>query len=113
MLRRAVLCCDVRWCAQRAVLLYSCRVVVCCAYHAVLHAGKELENQLPSHEYTTNYAPDFRLHMPVRTGKENLNTPERIARLRDELLQNISRSVDCMASQLSKCPPDLHLDRPA
>ena len=58
-----------------------------------MHAGKELENELPSHAYTNNYAPDFRLHIPVRTGKENLNTPERIARLRDELLQNIGRSA--------------------
>ena len=58
-----------------------------------MHAGKELENQLPLHAYTNNYAPDFRLHIPVRTGKENLNTPEGIARLRDELLHNISRSA--------------------
>lgn len=65
-------------------------------------AAKELENQLPPHAYTNNYAPDFRLHIPVRTGKENLNTPEQIAKLRDELLQNISR----LAAQLTF--PSLH-----
>ena len=92
-----VLCCAVLCCTVlcRAVL---CRAVLCCAvtrcaYHAIVHAGKELENQLPLHAYTNNYAPDFRLHIPVRTGKENLNTPEGIARLRDELLHNISRSA--------------------
>lgn len=54
-------------------------------------AGQEMEDQLPAHEYTNNYGPDFRLHIPVRTGKENLNSPERLARLRNALLENISR----------------------
>ncbi len=54
-------------------------------------ADKEMEDELPPHAYTNNYGPDFRLHIPVRTGKENLNSPERIAKLRNELLQNISR----------------------
>ena len=93
MLCCAVLCCAVRHGAVLSVLCCCPRAVLCCAYHAIVHAGKELENQLPSHAYTNNYAPDFRLHIPVRTGKENLNTPERIAMLRDELLQNISRSA--------------------
>jgi len=52
-----------------------------------------MEDELPPHAYTNNYGPDFRLHIPVRTGKENLNSPERIAKLRNELLQNISRSA--------------------
>ena len=54
-------------------------------------AGQQMEDQLPAHEYTNNYGPDFRLHIPVRTGKENLNSPERLARLRNALLENISR----------------------
>lgn len=53
-----------------------------------------MDDQLPAHEYTNNYGPDFRLHIPVRTGKENLNSPERLARLRDALLENISRYVN-------------------
>ena len=53
----------------------------------------QMEDELPPHAYTNNYGPDFRLHIPVRTGKENLNSPERIAKLRNELLQNISRSA--------------------
>ena len=90
----AVLCCAVLCCAVLCCAVLCCAVLCCAVFIAQLfHADKELGNQLPSHEYTNNYAPDFRLHIPVRTGKENLNTPERIARLRDELLQNISRSA--------------------
>ena len=101
-------------CCPHAVLLPSCCAVPCCVTlcSPVVHAGKELENELPPHAYTNNYAPDFRLHIPVRTGKENLNTPEHIARLRDELLQNISRSASKWhASFLSDCAPDLQLNR--
>lgn len=54
-----------------------------------------MQDELPAHEYTNNYGPDFRLHIPVRTGKENLNSPERLARLRNALLENISRCVLC------------------
>ena len=60
----------------------------------LLDTGKQMDDQLPAHEYTNNYGPDFRLHIPVRTGKENLNSPERLARLRDALLENISRYAD-------------------
>ncbi|KAL3145682.1 Homeobox protein HD-1 [Trebouxia sp. C0010 RCD-2024] len=79
----------------------------CWAYETGVILDKELENQLPPHAYTNNYAPDFRLHIPVRTGKENLNTPERIARLRNELLQNISRMEAVPSVPFHERAPDL------
>ncbi|KAA6421042.1 MAG: histone deacetylase 1 [Trebouxia sp. A1-2] len=61
------------------------------SYDFLCIVDTQMEDELPPHAYTNNYGPDFRLHIPVRTGKENLNSPERIAKLRNELLQNISK----------------------
>ena len=71
----------------------TCLSFVCCSvrYIFLWHADREMDNELPPHAYTNNYGPDFRLHIPVRTGKENLNSPERIAKLREALLQEIRR----------------------
>jgi len=57
-----------------------------------------MEDELPPHAYTNNYGSDFRLHIPVRTGKENLNSPERIAKLRN---QQVSFSVISGLAQFS------------
>lgn len=81
----------------------------CWAYETgvILGKDKQMEDELPPHAYTNNYGPDFRLHIPVRTGKENLNSPERIAKLRNELLQNISRMEAAPSVPFHERAPDL------
>lgn len=79
----------------------------CWAYETGVILDREMEDQLPPHAYTNNYGPDFRLHIPVRTGKENLNSPDQLAKLRDELLQNISRMEAAPSVSFHERAPDL------
>ncbi len=36
-------------------------------------ADKQMEDELPPHAYTNNYGPNFRLHIPVRTGNSKFH----------------------------------------
>lgn len=54
-------------------------------------AGVEMDNQLPPDPWLHNYGPDFHLHIQSRTGKENQNTPERLGRLQQHVIENLKR----------------------
>ena len=56
-------------------------------------AGVEMDNQLPPDPWLHNYGPDFHLHIQSRTGKENQNTPERLGRLQQHVIENLKRCV--------------------
>ena len=52
-----------------------------------------MDNQLPPDPWLHNYGPDFHLHIQSRTGKENQNTPERLGRLQQHVIENLKRCV--------------------
>ena len=54
-------------------------------------AGQELGDELPENEYQDAFAPDYRLHPPVRAEVENLNTREYLQQLLSKLMSNLSR----------------------
>ncbi len=82
--------------------------------HNNLGTGCELEDELPENEYREYFAPDYRLHIPLRSDVENLNTREYLDQLKRKLFANIARcaaapecftaSSACRSSRLSRAP---------
>jgi hypothetical protein len=51
----------------------------------------ELEDELPENEYRNYFAPDYRLHIPVRKDIENLNTREYLEQVQRKVFMNLTR----------------------
>eukprot|EP00891_Asterochloris_glomerata_P006478 jgi/Astpho2/6478/e_gw1.00096.12.1_t len=66
-------------------------VARCWAFETGQILGVEMDNQLPPDPWLHNYGPDFHLHIQSRTGKENQNTPERLGRLQQHVIENLKR----------------------
>ena len=67
------------------------------------HAGVELEDKLPEHEYRDLFKPEDRLHISVSYEHENLNTREYLDSLQQKLFNNLSRCGNFSSKQRVLC----------
>ncbi|KAK9820648.1 hypothetical protein WJX81_005680 [Elliptochloris bilobata] len=81
-------------------------VARCWAYETGRILGQELGDELPENEYQDAFAPDFRLHPPVRAEVENLNTREYLQQLLSKLMANLSRLRPPDGVPFAERPPD-------
>lgn len=51
----------------------------------------ELEDELPDNEYSSYFAPDYRLHIPVWPDLENLNTREYLDQVQRKVFVHLGR----------------------
>ena len=53
--------------------------------------GEDLADELPDSEYREYFGPDYKLHAFTHNDLENLNSPQYLEFLRNQVLQNLSR----------------------
>jgi histone deacetylase 1/2 len=89
---------------------YTVRNVArCWAYETAVLVGEEVEDSLPYHDYLPYYGPDYRLHLDPAL-MDNLNTPEGLAEITANVMENI-RHLPCAPNvQLTGDNPKLLLD---
>lgn len=56
-------------------------------------AGSELADDLPDSEYKEYFGPDYKLHACSHNDVENLNSPQYLESIRNQVLQNLSRQA--------------------
>ena len=62
-------------------------------HNSWIRAGVEMEDALPENEYKEYFAPDYRLHIETQSNRENLNTNEYLEKVKQRLMENLSRYV--------------------
>lgn len=68
---------------------YSLRNVArCWTYETSVALGIEIDNDIPDHEYSSYFGPDYRIHMPV-SNMENNNSRENVERTTKKILENL------------------------
>ncbi|PIA44059.1 hypothetical protein AQUCO_01800243v1 [Aquilegia coerulea] len=85
---------------------YTIRNVArCWCYETAVAVGVEPDNKLPYNEYYEYYGPDYTLHVPP-SHMENQNSPKDIEKMRNILLDQISRLEHAPSVQFQERPPD-------
>ncbi|XP_048138766.1 histone deacetylase 6 [Rhodamnia argentea] len=84
---------------------YTMRNVArCWCYETAVAVGVEPENDLPYNEYYEYFGPDYTLHVePCNT--ENLNAPKDLERIRNMLLEQLSRIPHAPSVPFQMTPP--------
>ena len=62
----------------------------CWAYETSVALGKEIDNEIPEHAFSSYYAPDCRIHQPV-SNMENKNPREHIERVTQQIMENLKQ----------------------
>ncbi|KAF5199283.1 Histone deacetylase [Thalictrum thalictroides] len=85
---------------------YTIRNVArCWCYETAVAVGVEPDNKLPYNEYYEYFGPDYTLHVPP-SNMENLNSPKDLEKMRNILLEQLSRIEHAPSVQFQERPPD-------
>ncbi|PIA51738.1 hypothetical protein AQUCO_01100542v1 [Aquilegia coerulea] len=85
---------------------YTIRNVArCWCYETAVAVGVEPDNKLPYNEYYEYFGPDYTLHVPP-SNMENLNSPKDLEKIRNILLEQLSRIEHAPSVQFQERPPD-------
>ncbi|OIW18327.1 hypothetical protein TanjilG_31467 [Lupinus angustifolius] len=83
---------------------YTIRNVArCWCYETAVAVGVEPDNKLPYNEYYEYFGPDYTLHVDP-SKMDNLNTPKDMEKIRDMLLEQISRLPHAPSVSFSTTP---------
>lgn len=84
---------------------YTMRNVArCWCYETAVAVGVEPENDLPYNEYYEYFGPDYTLHVEP-CSMENLNAPKDLERIRNMLLEQLSRIPHAPSVPFQMTPP--------
>lgn len=84
---------------------YTMRNVArCWCYETAVAVGVEPDNKLPYNEYFEYFGPDYTLHVRP-TAVENHNSPADLEKIRNLLLEQISRLTHTPSVQFQTAPP--------
>ncbi|KAK3228013.1 hypothetical protein Dsin_007875 [Dipteronia sinensis] len=84
---------------------YTIRNVArCWCYETAVAVGVEPDNQLPFNEYYEYFGPDYTLHVEP-CNMENLNTAKDMEKIRNALLEQLSRLSHAPSVQFQTTPP--------
>lgn len=67
--------------------------------------GKELSEDIPYNDYYEYYGPDYKLDVR-RSNMQNANSDDYLRKVRDQVIQNISRTQFAPSVQMSQVPRD-------
>lgn len=70
--------------------------------------GTEIDNELPPNEYIEYFGPDYTLHAPT-CNMENKNSCESLNKIREKILDNLSKLQHATSVQFQERPPDTEL----
>eukprot|EP00268_Persea_americana_P014716 TRINITY_DN165_c1_g1_i1.p1 TRINITY_DN165_c1_g1~~TRINITY_DN165_c1_g1_i1.p1 ORF type:complete len:469 (+),score=75.97 TRINITY_DN165_c1_g1_i1:159-1565(+) len=85
---------------------YTIRNVArCWCYETAVAVGVEPENKLPYNEYYEYFGPDYTLHIEP-SNMENQNSPKDLEKMRNVLLEQLSRIQHAPSVQFQTRPPD-------
>ncbi|XP_042513443.1 histone deacetylase 6 [Macadamia integrifolia] len=85
---------------------YTIRNVArCWCYETAVAVGVEPENKLPYNEYYEYFGPDYTLHVEP-SSMENQNSPKDLEKMRNVLLEQLSRIMHAPSVQFQARPPD-------
>ncbi|CAI9766464.1 unnamed protein product [Fraxinus pennsylvanica] len=88
---------------------YTIRNVACCwCYETGVALGTEIDNMLPPNEYIEYFGPDYTLHAPT-CNMENKNSCESLNKIREKILDNLSKLQHAPSVQFQERPPDTEL----
>ncbi|KAG4932643.1 hypothetical protein JHK87_046645 [Glycine soja] len=92
---------------------YTIRNVArCWCYETAVAVGVEPDNKLPYNEYYEYFGPDYTLYVDP-SNMENLNTSKDLEKLRNTLLEQISRLPHAPSVPFQTTPPTLQLPEEA
>ncbi|KAL8141985.1 hypothetical protein V2J09_015017 [Rumex salicifolius] len=84
---------------------YTIRNVArCWCYETAVAVGVEPDNKLPYNEYYEYFGPDYNLHIEP-SNMENLNSPRDLERIRNMLLEQLSRLPHAPSVPFQTTPP--------
>ena len=75
------------------------------AYETGLLVDHDLGPELPYNEYYEYFAPDYELDVRA-SNMDNANSPEYLAKIRNSVIENLSRTKFAPSAQLTDIPPD-------
>ncbi|XP_008792802.2 histone deacetylase 6-like isoform X2 [Phoenix dactylifera] len=85
---------------------YTMRNVArCWCYETAVAVGVEPDNKLPYNEYYEYFGPDYNLHIEPKN-LENQNSPQDLERMRNVLLEHLSKIQHVPNVQFQARPPD-------
>ncbi|XP_019708723.1 histone deacetylase 6 isoform X2 [Elaeis guineensis] len=85
---------------------YTIRNVArCWCYETAVAVGVEPDNKLPYNEYYEYFGPDYNLHIEPKN-LENQNSPQDLERMRNVLLEHLSKIQHVPSPQFQARPPD-------
>lgn len=68
---------------------YSLRSAArCWTFETSIALGKEIDNDIPKHKYSTYFFPENKLHVPV-SNMENNNTRDHLEKCTKQILENL------------------------
>lgn len=86
---------------------YTIRNVArCWCYETAVAVGVEPENNLPYNEYYEYFGPDYTLHIDP-SNMENQNSPKDLEKMRNLLLEQVSRIQHVPSVQFQATPPNV------
>ncbi|GAV64590.1 Hist_deacetyl domain-containing protein [Cephalotus follicularis] len=84
---------------------YTIRNVArCWCYETAVAVGVEPDNKLPYNEYYEYFGPDYTLHV-APSNMENLNVPRDMEKIRNTLLEQLSKIVHAPSVPFQTTPP--------
>lgn len=88
---------------------YTIRNVArCWCYETAVAVGVEPDNRLPYNEYYEYFGPDYTLHVDP-SNMENLNSPKDLEKIRNMLLEQLSRLPHAPSVPFQNTPPTAQL----
>ncbi|KAL5718179.1 histone deacetylase [Ranunculus cassubicifolius] len=91
---------------------YTIRNVArCWCYETAVAVGVEPEDRLPYNEYFEYFGPDYTLHIPAGN-MANLNSPQDLERMRNVLLEQLSKIQHAPSVQFQARPPNTEVPEP-
>src|SRR6202012_5272625 len=69
--------------------------------------GADIPNELPHTPYDAYFAPDYKLHAPIVSKIENLNTPASLQKITIAIRNKLRYLQGAPSVQLQEYPPDL------
>lgn len=88
---------------------YTIRNVArCWTYETAVLTGSDVPDQLPDSKYMEYFAPTYRLHEPLQTRVDNLNTRASLEKIRRQCLEQLRYLHGAPSVQMHQLPPDLN-----
>jgi hypothetical protein len=87
---------------------YTIRNVArCWTYETAVLTETELSNELPYNEYLSHYGPDFKLHPPIVSQADNMNTRAYLENIRIKVSEHLRYLQGAPSIQMQHIPPTM------